>query len=234
MKDSKLISKVFVGLPCYNEEKDINELINRVLEMEEFVKSKFDLEMQILCVNDGSVDETQRIIEARQEKNICLINHERNKGLGEAVKTILKEFKNQGNKNDYLIIMDADNSHNPKHIIDLIQKQIQENSDIVIASRYQKGSTISGLKKNRILISNLAKIWYTKTLRIPNVKDYTCGYRLYTYDCINSAIEKYGNEIITQSSFACMMELLYNLHKNGAQISEIPFGLEYEKKQRTK
>lgn len=234
MKNIELIKSVFIGLPCYNEERDINELINRILEIEDIVKNKFNLQMQIICVNDGSTDETEKIIKSREEKNICLINHETNKGLGEAIKTLLKEFKNSGNEKDYLIIMDADNSHNPKYIIDLIKKQLDTNSDIVIASRYQKGTKISGLKKYRIAISNLAKIWYTKMLQIPDVKDYTCGYRLYTYNSINNALEEYKNNLITQSSFACMMELLYKLYQNGAKITEIPFSLEYDKKKRKK
>ena len=232
MKNIELIKKVFIGLPCYNEEKDINDLINRLFEIEDIINNKFNMKMQIICVNDGSIDETLKIIKTRQEKNICLIDHEINKGLGEAIKSILKEFKKQGNENDYLIIMDADNSHNPKYIIDLIQKQIKSHCDVVVASRYQEGAKISGLKKFRIAISNLAKIWYTKMLKIPNVKDYTCGFRLYTYSCIDKAIKIYSNNLITQSSFACMMELLYNLYQNGAKITEIPFSLEYDKKKR--
>ena len=221
---------VYIGLPCYNEEKDINTLLDRILIVKNEIKEKFKYETKIFCVNDGSSDKTEKIIKKRKKDGIVLINHDKNKGLGEAMKTIILQFKNMAKDGDYLVVMDADNSHNPKYILDLIEKKEHSNSDIIIASRYQKGATISGLKKHRIFISNMAKLWYSLILKIPNIKDYTCGYRLYTYEIINKAIEKYEDKIITQSSFACMMEFLYKLYLSGAKINEIPFSLEYEKK----
>lgn len=225
-----MMNKVFVGLPCYNEEKDINTLLTRILNLKETIKTKFGLEMIIFCVNDGSKDKTEEIIKQRENEGIYLINHDTNKGLGEAMRTIFREFISKGTKNDYLIVMDSDNSHNPNYIIDLIEKQNQNKPDIVIASRYQKGAKIKGLKKYRILLSDLAKIWYTKMLRIPNVQDYTCGYRLYTYDIVVNTYKKYNENIITQTNFACMMEILYKMFLSGASISEIPFLLEYNLK----
>ena len=221
---------IYVGLPCYNEEKDINTLITRLLKVKDKVKKEFNYEVNLFCVNDGSTDNTEKIITKRKKDGIDLINHDKNKGLGGAMKTIINYFNKSGKKDDLLIVMDADNSHNPEYIIDLIKKQMDSHTDIVIASRYQKNATITGLKKYRIMISNMAKLWYTMMLRIPNTKDYTCGYRLYTHSIIDKGIKKYKDNIITQSSFACMMELLYKLYLSGASVSEIPFTLEYGKK----
>lgn len=221
---------VYVGLPCYNEEKDINKLLDRLLKIKTKVNNKYGYNFKIFCVNDGSSDNTKKIIEKRKVDKIKLINHKHNQGLGQAMKTILNEFNKVAKENDFLIVMDADNTHNPKYILDLIDKQKENNSDVVIASRYQLGAKITGLKKHRILISDMAKLWYTMMLKIPKVKDYTCGYRLYTYNIINNGLKKFGNNIITKTSFACMMELLYKLHLTGANMSEVPFSLEYEKK----
>ena len=221
---------VYVGLPCYNEEKDINKLLDRLLKIKTKVNNKYGYDFKIFCVNDGSSDNTKKIIEKRKVDKIKLINHKHNQGLGQAMKTILNEFNKVAKENDFLVVMDADNTHNPKYILDLIDKQKENNSDVVIASRYQKGAKITGLKKHRILISDMAKLWYTMMLKIPKVKDYTCGYRLYTYNIINNGLKKFGNNIITKTSFACMMELLYKLHLTGANMSEVPFSLEYEKK----
>lgn len=226
-------SKIYVGLPCYNEEKDINMLIDRILETKTKIEAKFEMDMEVFCINDGSKDKTASIVKGREKDGIVLINHETNKGLGEAMRTIFMYFLKEGKENDYLVVMDSDNTHNPEYIINLIEKQKQEKSDIVIASRYQKGASITGLKKYRIWISELARIWYSITLKIPSVKDYTCGYRLYTYNIVKRTNEKYKQEIITQSSFACMMEILYKMYLSGATIKEIPFMLEYNLKEGT-
>lgn len=222
---------IYVGLPCYNEEKDISTLIRRILKVGVKLKKKLKCELKIICVNDGSVDKTKEIISELALDSVLLVNHEVNRGLGEAVKTILIKFNEIAHENDFLVVMDADNTHNPNYIFDLINKQVGASSDVVIASRYQKGAKIYGLKKFRIILSNLARMWYTLMLRIPGVKDYTCGYRLYTYKIIDTAIKQYKSDLITQSSFACMMELLYKLYTCGAKICEIPFSLEYNKKE---
>jgi len=225
-----MMNKIMIGLPCYNEEKDINQLLTRVLNLKEKIKTKFGLEMVIFCVNDGSKDKTEEIIKERKKEGIYLINHDINKGLGEAMRTIFMEFISKGTKNDYLIVMDSDNSHNPNYIIKLIEKQIKNKCDIVIASRYQAGAKIKGLKKYRMLLSDFVKIWYSLMLRISNVKNYTSGYRLYTYNIVEDTYKKYNENMITQTSFACMMEILYKMHLTGASIDEIPFMLEYNLK----
>ena len=112
---------VYVGLPCYNEEKDIDTLLDKVLEVGKTLKKEYKYDLKIICVNDGSKDNTKKIISARKEKEITLINHHGNKGLGQAMKTMIFEFNKVASKDDYLVAMDADNTHNPKYILDLIR-----------------------------------------------------------------------------------------------------------------
>ncbi|MCI8621001.1 MAG: hypothetical protein HFJ50_04450 [Clostridia bacterium] len=79
-------------------------------------------------------------------------------------------------------------------------------------------------------MSKFARIYYSIVLNIPNVKDYTCGYRVYTYDIIKKMLEKFGENPIKEKSFACMMELLYKVHKVGAKFAEVGFELKYGNK----
>ena len=65
---------------------------------------------------------------------------------------------------------------------------------------------------------------------MPGVKDYTCGYRAYTYESLQRARQAYGENLITQRSFACMMELLYKLYRSGSRFGEVPFALRYDNK----
>jgi len=122
--------------------------------------------------------------------------------------------------------MDCDNTHNPLYIIDLLEKAINNKGiDVVIASRYRDNSKIIGLSFFRRCMSNIAKLIYTTSLNIENVKDYTCGYRLYTKDIIEKSYAYFGESIIKEKGFACMPELLYKLYFIGAKFEEIPFEL---------
>ena len=104
-------------------------------------------------------------------------------------------------------------------------------SDVIIASRYHKGSKIQGVSKYRLFTSEGAKYVYSAILPVKNVRDYTCGYRLYTSDILKSCYQCFGNSIIEESGFTCMAELLYKLHVVGARFDEIPFELRYDYKQ---
>ena len=102
---------------------------------------------------------------------------------------------------------------------------------MVIASRYQGGAEVHGVPRHRLLLSDGAKLYYTLMLRVPGVKDYTCGYRAYTYESLQRARQAYGENLITQRSFACMMELLYKLYRCGCTFAEVPFTLYYDSKE---
>jgi L-cysteine desulfidase len=60
-----------------------------------------------------------------------------------------------------------------------IEVTVKTKADVVIASRYQKGAEVKGLSKLRIFTSEGARYVYSLILNVKNVKDYTCGYRLY-------------------------------------------------------
>lgn len=230
-------NKLNVILPAFNEEDNVVELTNEWEKYKKIVCEKYNLELQILVVNDGSTDNTKILSEKleTQYENFKLINHDRNKGLGEAVKTAIKySIKDKDNINGYLCIMDCDNTHSPKYIIDMLREiksyKNKNGADVVIASRYQNGAKVKGLSKYRLLMSECARFVYGVLLRVKNVKDYTCGYRLYTNQILNKAYDHFGEQIIEEKGFACMVELLYKLHCIGAFFKEIPFELRYDLK----
>ena len=85
----------------------------------------------------------------------------------------------------------------------------------MIASRYQKGAAVQGLESSRRLLSEIAGFYYSVIIRVPNVKDYTCGYRLYTHTALCAGWKKYAEKLVECHTFACMMELLFKLYKSG-------------------
>lgn len=129
-----------------------------------------------------------------------------------------------------MCVMDGDNTHKPQYVFAMLSK-LDGKVGCVIASRYQRGAETSGVPKIRLLLSDCARLYYTVVLHVPSVRDYTCGYRLYTRGALARASAQYGEKLITQRTFSCMMELLYKLHRSGCQFAEVPFTLCYGDKE---
>lgn len=226
------MNDLIVLLPAYNEEDNIQIMFEKWEDQREKLKTEYMLGLRIIIIDDGSSDRTAEIA-GRLEKEkggLTLIRHARNKGLGGAVKTGIVHFIENCGDSRFMCIMDCDNTQDPKYISSMLDSAINKKSDVVIASRYQKGAEVKGVTGIRLLMSQGAKLVFSLILNIPNVKDYTCGYRLYGRDSLVSAKEKFGDKLVEENGFTCMVELLYKLYICGAKISEVPFRLRYDKK----
>lgn len=221
---------LYAYLPCYNEAGNIQALIEAWLGEKDRLQEE-GYELQIIPVDDKSTDNTLEIIRSMEEihPEVRVIAHKTNQNLGGALFTSVRDFLHQGTPGSLMCFMDGDNTHKPSFVHNMIRKQ-KEGADCVIASRYQPGARINGVPSNRLALSDGAKLYYSVMLHVPNVKDYTCGYRLYTYSILNNAYRKYQKELITMRSFSCMMEILYKLHKSGCRFAEVPFTLYYDSK----
>lgn len=224
------MKNLFVILPCYNEQEDICSLLENWENNKDLLRFK-DYNLSIICVDDGSEDDTQIIIQGFAEKcdNVTLLVHEKNRGLGEALKTGIMYFNSHSKTCDAALVMDSDNTHDPKYVFEMLDKK-ENGADCVIASRYEPGASVHGVPAHRLFLSNGAKVFYFLVLGVRGVKDYTCGYRVYSHEIIKKAVDKYGDNLITQNGFACMMELLYKLSIIGANFAEVPFELRYDNK----
>lgn len=224
-------NKLYILLPCYNEEKNIKALTRDWLEELKLLPSELDY--HIVIIDDGSSDHTKEILlELNKESCITAIIHTRNRGLGEALNTGIRYVLKQKDAK-YLCIMDADQTHRPKYIHDMLAKMKRDALGCVIASRYQDNASVEGLSFNRILLSECAKYIYKAAFRVKGVRDYTCGYRLYDVKYLKKIKQRYGERVIKESSFACMAELLYKLACNGCTFGEVPFVLKYQLKDGT-
>ncbi|TAH65376.1 MAG: glycosyltransferase family 2 protein [Anaerolineaceae bacterium] len=230
-------NELLILLPAYNEDQNVEQMIDAWKEQEGMVKERYGLVLQIVVINDGSKDQTESICNRLSDKydNFTLINHPKNKGLGQAIKTaLLYAIKDRPNCR-FACIMDCDNTQDPKYIKDMLKKIGAASSslkaDVVIASRYQKGAKVQGLSKIRLLTSEGAKYIYSAIIPVKKVRDYTCGYRLYTIDILRRVYKRFGQAFIEETGFTCMAELLYKLYLVGARFEEIPFVLRYDFKQ---
>lgn len=221
---------LYVVLPCYNEEENISDLIKEWKTQESNLYER-NILLKLIIVNDGSSDKTLEIARGLENvnSNIKVLNHEVNKGLGEGLNTGINYVISQ-KKKGLLCIMDADMTHSPEYIYSMLNELSEKNLDCVIASRYREGSKVEGLSLYRKFLSYGARALYTFKLRIPNVRDYTCGYRLYKISALEMLAAKYSGKIVKEKGFACMMELLTGISKEGFRIGEIPFVLKYQLK----
>ncbi|MCL2106500.1 MAG: glycosyltransferase [Oscillospiraceae bacterium] len=221
---------LYVFLPCYNEALNIASLIESWNSHRAALRER-GFALRVFGIDDCSTDGTRGVILEMAEKydNVSLLPHEVNRGLRGGLNTSISRFLALGQKGDLMALMDGDNTHDPKYIFAMLDK-LQAGRDCVTASRYCADSSIEGVASHREFLSDMARLYYKLLLRVPEVEDYTCGYRLYTYEIIEKLVARFGAAPVVDKSFACMMELLYRLYLVGAAFGEVGFCLRYDNK----
>ncbi len=221
-------TKIHIVLPAYNEEASLPNLLERL----DFAFQDDNLFGEIIVVNDGSTDKTAEIARNFQgTTKVRLIDQQPNRGLAETIKNgLFTTLADCHGEEDIIIVMDADNSHSPGLMFRMINL-VREGCDIVIASRYQKGARVRGLSRFRRLLSFGASILFRLLVGIPEVKDYTCGYRAYKAVLLKKAMTHYKEDFIRQTGFACMIEILLRVQKFDPIIGEVPLILRYDMKE---
>jgi len=216
---------ITVVLPAYNEEANIALLLT---EIKRLLQERFS-GVRVIVVDDGSQDRTVDKVNAFQDKNIIVIKHGKNRGLSEAIKTGLVEALRVSSQRDVIVTMDADNTHTPG-LIFRMASLVDEGNDLIIASRYQKGARVIGISKTRETISFWGSILLRILFPIKGVRDYTSGYRAYRANILKMAFEKWGDEFISESGFACMVDILLKLRSMNIIMNEVPLIVRYDYK----
>ncbi|MEH2244914.1 glycosyltransferase family 2 protein [Nostoc sp.] len=220
---------LFVLLPAYNEQESIRPLFKKFQILQEIS----NMEIRLILVDDGSSDTTaQTALDESQSLGIFLklVQHPKNAGLGQAIKTGFMTFLEISKEGDFLAAMDCDNTQPPELLIKMYDTMIAGSYDIAIASRYRKGSKVIGLSKFRELMSYGASWLFRIAASVPGVRDYTCGYRLYNRNLVSKLDLYYGESLFTESGFACMIDLLLKAKVLKPKIVEIPMVLRYDQK----
>lgn len=219
--------KLYILLPAYNEGAALQPLLNRIKTGME--NRSFSYE--VIIYNDGSTDNTLDVLkDNKYDFPLKVIGKEQNEGLGVAFFSLLKEaISLSHNEDDIAVVLDSDNTHNPEHIYQMVNK-IRDGFDVAIASRYLQDSRVVGVAPHRKFLS-LGASWMMRILfPVRGVKDYTCGYRAYGIGCLKNAFEKFGDKLVEEKGFACMAELLIKLRSMSILAVEVPLVLRYDRK----
>ncbi len=220
---------ITIGLPTYNESKSIAKLLEKINSIKENIKE----DLEVFIVNDGSNDDTEYYLKdyAKKYDYIKYVNHFKNLGLAQGMRTIIDYGVNNLGPDDIIITLDADNTHNPNIIPAMVDKLILKNSDVIIASRFIEGGDEVGLSSYRKLLSRGASTFANIFFNIKDVKDYSCGYRAYNVGFLKEMASFYGKDLIQAKGFECMIELIIKANLLGANIEEYPLVLEYDLKE---
>lgn len=200
--------KTLIVLPTYNEAKNIEKLIPKVLEQD----------VEILFVDDNSTDGTAKMIGQWMEiaNRVNLIQRSSKLGLGTAYITGFKWALQRDYQ--YIFEMDADLSHDPADIPKFIRK-CEEGYDLAIGSRYTHGTiSVVGWDFKRLLLSKFANKYATTILGIDFLTDITSGYRCYRREVLKSI----DLESIKSNGYAFQIEMVYRAYKKGFRVGEIP------------
>jgi len=174
-------SEIGIILPTYREADNISNLIEDIENLK--------LSTSILVIDDSSPDETAKIVHEKQNKysNVLLYVRPKKSGLGTAVTDGFKFFLSSKQAPKYIVTMDADYSHNPKTIPQLISSMHEADYGIVIGSRYCKGGNIYGWPFTRKVISRIANFIAKFSLGL-KPHDCTSGFRCYSTKFLRAAI----------------------------------------------
>lgn len=195
--------KVIIGIPAFNEEKNIAAIVIKL-------KKKYD---HVLVCDDGSSDMTESIASSL---GAIVVKHSTNLGYGAALKTIFNEARKIDG--DVLVTFDADGQHKISDIESVLKPISENKADIVIGSRFL-GGTKDLPKYRKIGIKTITGL--TNTLTGSKITDAQSGFRAYS--------KKVLNEISpTESGMGISTEILIKSSKKQMRMSEVPITISYE------
>ena len=194
-------------LPTYNEAQNIESLIGQILCLYP--------DFRIIVVDDNSPDGTGMIVDELtvNDSRISIIHRKAKLGLGSACAEGFKEALAEGA--DLIFEMDADFSHDPKYIKDLLE--LSEAYDMVIGSRYVNGVRVEGLRFRRLIMSKCANMFVSYVTAKP-VRDFTAGFRCYR----RRVLESIDIDKMKSDGYAFQIEMTHLAHKHGFSVVEAP------------
>ena len=202
---------VLVVIPTFNESESITALLARLDRARDSLSDKYHIE--ILIVDDSSADKTAEIARSLNLKNLLVLSQVSKSGLGQAY---IAGFK-QGliGNYQYFVEMDADLSHQPEQLSDLLA--VASEKDLVIGTRWMSGGKVVNWPIGRRILSKFGTKYAAFVLNLP-YRDLTSGYRVLS----RQLLMKIDLDQIQTRGYGFQIEIALKAIQSGFKIKEVP------------
>ena len=210
-----------VIVPTYNEADNINDLLSQLLAL--------PVSVGVIVVDDNSPDGTGETADqwaARYPGRVRVVHRPGKLGLGTAYIAGFRAALDDPHI-ESIMTMDADFSHNPRYIPDMIN--LGQTKDVVIGSRYVAGGGSRNCTWKRIWLSKIAN-FVARALLLLQARDTTAGFRLYH----RRVLQSIPLDQVFSSGYSFLVEMLFMCQRRGWQIGEVPIIFEDRRKGQTK
>lgn len=206
-----MTKEVLVVIPTFNESESITALLARLDRARDSLSDKYHIE--ILIVDDSSADKTAEIARSLNLKNLLVLSQVSKSGLGPAY---IAGFK-QGliGNYQYFVEMDADLSHQPEQLSDLLA--VASEKDLVIGTRWMSGGKVVNWPIGRRILSKFGTKYAAFVLNLP-YKDLTSGYRVLP----RQLLMKIDLDQIQTRGYGFQIEIALKAIQSGFKIKEVP------------
>jgi dolichol-phosphate mannosyltransferase len=214
-------ARLAIVIPMRDERLSVHPLFERFVS----AASAWDFPYRIIVVDgkssDGTPDEIRRF---ENHLPIEILELKENVGLGGALEIGLQRALSDA---DMVVTMDGDDSHDP-HTIPALLTRLDEGYDVVVASRFAPGGKEIGVAAHRKALSHVASAVLRLLFPVGTVQDYSSGFRAYRADALRSIAVK--GRVVSETGFACMLDILLRLRAQGSRAAEVPLVLRYDLK----
>ncbi len=195
--------KVVVGIPAYNEEKNIAKIIVQLKKVAD----------QIIVCDDGSTDSTSIIAESL---GAIIIKHPKNLGYGSAIRSIF--LKSREINSEVLVTIDSDGQHKIEDIEKVVKPVIDGRADVSIGSRFLDKHD-NAPKYRKLGINIITKV--TNSSLSEKITDAQSGFRAYNNKVLQALTP-------SDSGMGISTEILIKSSNLGFKIAEVPTEIQYE------
>ena len=203
------MKKDFIIIPTYNERKNMERLIPAIFNLYP--------DINVLVADDNSPDGTLEEIKILTEiyQNLSYYSRPRKLGLAGAYLDSFRKLLKENNKLGNIITMDADFSHAPEVIKEMLA-QIS-GYDLILGSRYIKGGGVKNWSLARRMLSRTGNMYARAITGMP-IYDLTTGFQCFKAELL----KKYDFSKIQSTGYAFLIEMKVAAYKLGGKIKEIP------------
>lgn len=207
-----LFKNIWLFLPCHNEADNLKPLVEEILNLK-------IPHLHLAVIDDNSTDNTGHIADQLKQTHpqlIDVLHRQPPRGRARAGKDAFLFCLQK--KADIIIEMDADFSHDPQYIPQMLQALSKTDIDVVLGSRFLPGGSDTDRSPFRTLNSRLSGIIFRLILGI-HLADMGSGFKAYKRQALASIDPQ---NLFSQKGLAISMESIFRVLKNGFKVKEIP------------